>query len=214
MYWYRPCMARCSSGTRPADSSNVLRPLFSGLPPRVTFLGVRLLVGARIFLRPVGAGDEAEFVALARDSAARHRGLIFAPTEASEFGDYLARFDGVHAVGFVVRVTATRQLAGLVNINQIRRTPELCGALGYGGFTVTAGHGYIGEAVRLAVPYAFDELGLSRLDAYIQPSNAPSRRVVEEAGFRPVTADRQTIVIAGESREHERWTLTRGDGDT
>ncbi len=168
-------------------------------------------MGARISLRPVAAGDGEEFVTLARDSVGLHRGLIFAPTEEAEFGEYLGRFDGVSAVGFVVRVNATRQLAGLVNINQIRRTPDPCGSLGYGGFVATAGHGYIGEAVRLAVPYAFGELGLARLDAYVQPGNAPSRRVVEDAGFRPVAGDRMTIVIAGESREHERWTLNNGD---
>jgi len=169
-------------------------------------------VGARISLRPVAACDGEEFVALARESADLHRGLIFAPTEEAEFGEYLGRFDGVSAIGFVVRVNATRQLAGLVNINQIRRAPDSRGLLGYGGFTATAGNGYIGEAVRLAVPYALGELGLARLDAYVQPGNAPSRRVVEEAGFRPVADDRMTIVIAGESREHERWTRASGDG--
>jgi len=36
--------------------------------------------------------------------------------------------------------------------------------------------------------------------------------VVEQAGFRPVPADRMTIVIGGESCEHQRWTLTSGNG--
>lgn len=128
-------------------------------------------MGERISLWPVAAEDGEEFVALARDSANMHRGLIFAPTEATEFAEYLDRFDGVNAVGFVVRVNATRQLAGLVNINQIeRKAPDPRGSLGYGGFAATSGHGYVAEAVRLAVPYAFEELGLSRLDAYIQPA--------------------------------------------
>ncbi|WP_329248306.1 GNAT family N-acetyltransferase [Actinoallomurus sp. NBC_01490] len=174
---------------------------------------MRLLVGERISLWPVAAEDGEEFVALARDSANMHRGLIFAPTEATEFAEYLDRFDGVNAVGFVVRVNATRQLAGLVNINQIeRKAPDPRGSLGYGGFAATSGHGYVAEAVRLAVPYAFEELGLSRLDAYIQPANAPSRRVVEEAGFRPVSWDRKIIHVGGKSREHERWTRTNGNG--
>jgi [ribosomal protein S5]-alanine N-acetyltransferase len=170
-------------------------------------------VGARISLCPVAPEDREEFVALARDSTGLHRGLIFAPTRADEFGEYLARFDGVNAVGFVVRVNGTRELAGLVNINQIVRSPDPRGALGYGGFAATAGHGYVAEAVRLAVRYAFEELGLGRLDAYVQPGNAGSRRVVEGAGFRPVPSDRMTIHIAGEAREHERWTLASGSDD-
>jgi ribosomal-protein-alanine N-acetyltransferase len=173
---------------------------------------VSLLEGGRVSLRPVAAEDGAEFVALARGSAGLHRGLIFIPTEAAEFGEYLTRFDGVSAVGFVVRVNATGRLAGLVNIREIVRMPDARGSLGFGGFAATAGHGYVAEAVRLAVPYAFEKLGLTRLDAYVQPENTPSRRVVEQAGFRPVPADRMTIVIAGEPREHQRWTLTSGNG--
>lgn len=169
-------------------------------------------MGTRICLQPVVAEDGEEFVALARDSASLHRGLIFAPTKAAEFGEYLARFDGVNAVGFVVRLNTTHELAGLVNINQIVRLAGPRGSLGYGGFTATAGRGYVAEAVRLAIRYAFDDLGLTRLDAYIQPENTPSRGVVEEAGFLPVPTDRMTIVLAGEPREHERWTLTSDDG--
>lgn len=169
------------------------------------------LVGTRISLCKVAPEDEEEFVALARDSADLHRGLIFAPTRADEFGEYLARFDGVGAVGFVVRLNRTRELAGLVNINQIVRSPDPRGSLGYGGFAATAGHGYVAEGVRLAVRYAFTELGLARLDAYVQPGNTASCKVVAEAGFRPVPSDRIVIQIAGGAREHVRWTLVRDD---
>lgn len=166
-----------------------------------------MLVGTRISLSPVGPEDAEEFVALARDSVGLHRGLIFAPTKVEEFGEYLARFDGVSAVGFVVRVNGTRELAGLVNIKQIVWNPAPRGSLGYGGFAATAGHGYVGEAVRLAVRYAFERLGLVRLDAYVQPANTASGKVVAEAGFHPVPSDRATVHIAGEPREHIRWTL-------
>jgi ribosomal-protein-alanine N-acetyltransferase len=171
-----------------------------------------LLEGVRISLRPVAAEDGPEFVALSRDSARLHGGLIGTPTEAAEFDEYLSRFDGVNAVGFVVRLNTTDRLAGLVNINHIVWGPRPRGALGFGGFTATAGHGYVAEAVPLAARYAFEKLGLTRLDAYVQPANTPSRRILEQAGFRPVPADRMTIVIAGEPREHQRWTLDGGNG--
>jgi ribosomal-protein-alanine N-acetyltransferase len=165
-------------------------------------------VGARVALRPVTDGDRFEFIARARDSVSLHRGLVFAPTTAAEFDEYLARFDGIHVIGFVVRLAATNELAGFVNINQIVWAPDRYAALGYGGFTATAGHGYVAEAVSLVVRYAFDELGLDRLNADIQPANTVSRRVVEQAGFRPAGAMPQAIRIAGEWRDHERWMIT------
>ncbi|HEU5161309.1 MAG TPA: GNAT family protein [Streptosporangiaceae bacterium] len=165
-------------------------------------------VGARVSLWPLNDADRYEFVARARESIDFHRGLVFAPTTVVEFDEYLARFDGVNAVGFVVRLNTTKELAGFVNINHLVWVPERCGALGYGGFVATAGHGYVAEAVRLVVRYAFDELRLDRLEADIQPANAASMRVVEQAGFRPVAAAPQAIRIAGEWRDHERWAAT------
>lgn len=167
-----------------------------------------MLVGARVRLRPVTAGDRDEFVAGARDSESLHRGLIFAPTTAAEFAEYLARFDGINAIGFVVRLTTTKVLAGFVNISHIAPAPDRHGMLGYGGFAATAGHGYVGEAVRLAVRYAFDEVGLDRLQADVQPGNGASRKVVEQAGFRSAGPTPGPICIAGQWRDHERWVIT------
>jgi ribosomal-protein-alanine N-acetyltransferase len=134
--------------------------------------------------------------------------LIFAPTTAAEFDEYLARFDGGDAVGFVIRINATKELAGFVNISRIVRAPDRRGALGYGGFAATAGHGYVAEAVRLAVRYAFGGLGLDQLDADIQPANTASRRVIEQIGFQPVAAAPRPICIDGKWHDHERWMIT------
>jgi len=163
-------------------------------------------------LRPVTAGDRDEFVALARESVRLYRGLIFAPSTPAEFGEYVARFDGVNAIGFVVLLNTTRRLAGFVNVSRAVQAPDRIGVLGYGGFTATAGHGYLAEAVQLAVRYAFDELEMDRLEADIQPENTASRRVVEQAGFRPAGTAPKAICIAGEWRDHERWMVTTKSG--
>ena len=45
------------------------------------------------------------------------------------------------------------------------------------------GQGYATEAVRAACRYAFDVLGVERVDARIRPGNAASERVAAAAGF-------------------------------
>lgn len=45
------------------------------------------------------------------------------------------------------------------------------------------GRGYASEAVRAACRYAFDVLGLDRVDARIRPGNAASERVASGAGL-------------------------------
>jgi ribosomal-protein-alanine N-acetyltransferase len=46
------------------------------------------------------------------------------------------------------------------------------------------GHGYGTEAVRLAARYAFDRIGLHKLEATVFVGNVASRRVFEKSGFQ------------------------------
>jgi ribosomal-protein-alanine N-acetyltransferase len=166
--------------------------------------------GTRVALSPVATADCEEFVASARDSVDLHRGLISVPLSASEFAEYVERFDGVSAAGFVIRVNDTGRLAGLVNIRDIARSG---GVLGFGGFTATAGNGYVAEGVLLAVRYAFAELGLDHLEALVQPGNTASRRLLEKAGFLPVRSALKTVFIDGVWRDHQLWMIKARTGE-
>jgi precorrin-6A synthase len=46
------------------------------------------------------------------------------------------------------------------------------------------GGGLATRAVRLVTRWAFDELGIERVELRVHPDNKPSRRVAERAGFR------------------------------
>lgn len=162
----------------------------------------------RVFLRRVAPEDQEEFTGLARVSVGLHHPWIFAPTTPDEFRTYLDRFDGVTAIGFVVCVSASGAIAGLVNIGNIIRGPYLRGTLGYGAFAPTAGHGYMFEGVGLAVHYGFRELGLHRLEADIQPGNEASLNLVKRLGFRREGYSPDFIRINGVWRDHERWAIT------
>jgi ribosomal-protein-alanine N-acetyltransferase len=108
----------------------------------------------------------------------------------------------------VVELRQTRELAGFINLNEIVRGPYQRGLLGYGAFTPSAGQGYMSEALHLMIGYAFDELGLHRLEADIQPINVASQRLVEKAGFRNEGMSPGFILINGEWMDHQRWALT------
>lgn len=165
-------------------------------------------VGARVAVREVRAEDGARFVELARGSAGFHRPWVVLPASATEFADYLARFDGVGAVGMVVCLRDGGDLAGIVNINGIVRGPYQRGVLGYAAFRPYAGRGYLTEGVGLAVRYAFEQLGLHRVEADIQPENSASIRLVRRLGFRKEGVSPAFIKIDGVWRDHERWALT------
>jgi RimJ/RimL family protein N-acetyltransferase len=71
-------------------------------------------------------------------------------------------------------------------------TPEGTGRIGYWLATWARGRGAATRAVRLMTGFAFDMLGLARLEVQAHPDNVRSQRVALNAGFIPkgATADR------------------------
>ncbi len=60
------------------------------------------------------------------------------------------------------------------------------------------------EAVGKVVEYAFDVLGLHRLEANIMPRNKASLRVVEKLGFSEEGLSRKLLLINGRWEDHVR----------
>ena len=65
------------------------------------------------------------------------------------------------------------------------------------------------EAVRLTAHYAFDDIGLHRVEANIQPANRASLAIVRRVGFRKEGFSLQYLQIGGVWCDHERWALLR-----
>lgn len=104
--------------------------------------------------------------------------------------------DDRRVVGFVVEVD--NQVAGTV---ELRRTPgrDATGHLSWAIFPRFRGQGYGAHALRLLVDYAFREVGLVRVEAYIDPRNTASLRTASRAGLR-----KEGVVRGYEQRGGER----------
>ena len=61
------------------------------------------------------------------------------------------------------------------------------------------GQGYASEGVRAVLAHAFDTMRLRRVEADVDPRNAPSRRVLERVGFREEGLLRARWQVAGET---------------
>jgi len=62
--------------------------------------------------------------------------------------------------------------------------------------------GYMKEAVKLAVTYAFEELELHRIEATTLVDNEKSQRVLKNCGFRELGISEKYLYINGEWRDH------------
>ncbi|WP_457514500.1 GNAT family N-acetyltransferase [Streptomyces sp. TE33382] len=166
--------------------------------------------GPRTALRRFTAADAEEFTARARESRAHHHPWLFPPEHPGTYAVYTGHLaDDPSREGFLVcEPAAGGAIAGFININNIVLGGFCCGALGYGAFAHAAGRGLMSEALGLVLAHAFGPLGLHRLEANIQPGNAPSIALVRRAGFRLEGLSPDFLFVDGAWRDHERWAIT------
>ncbi|MGP3925269.1 GNAT family N-acetyltransferase [Streptomyces sp. 8N616] len=172
------------------------------------FDAVHLAAGPRVAIRHIERGDQEEFTARVRESAGLHHPWVFLPSTAEEFERWSAKFRTPGAEGYAVCERDTGRIVAGIAINNIVRGGFQCGAVGYGVFAHAARRGYMTEGLGLAVRYAFERLGLHRLEANIQPGNEASRKLVQRLGFRLEGYSPDFLFIAGAWRDHERWAIT------
>ncbi|MFF1374963.1 GNAT family N-acetyltransferase [Streptomyces sp. NPDC058308] len=168
-----------------------------------------LAEGPHVGIRPLTGADSAEFTARARESRELHHPWLFPPRTDDTYRAYARQLaDDPARAGFLVYERGSGDIGGFININNIVRGAFRSGALGYGAFAHAAGRGLMSEGLGLVLTYAFGELGLHRLEANIQPGNAPSIALVRRAGFRLEGFSPDFLFIDGAWRDHERWAVT------
>jgi ribosomal-protein-alanine N-acetyltransferase len=64
------------------------------------------------------------------------------------------------------------------------------------------GKGYMKEALRLVSKYAFDEIGLHRLEASTLTDNIRSQQVLKACGFRELGVNKDYLFINGKWKDH------------
>jgi ribosomal-protein-alanine N-acetyltransferase len=102
-------------------------------------------------------------------------------------------------------------LMGSCILSNIRRGVAQAGTLGYWIGQAFAGKGYMTEAVKGMIGYAFDELGLHRIEAACLPSNEPSRRLLTRVGFTEEGYARAYLKINGRWEDHVLFGLLFSD---
>jgi ribosomal-protein-alanine N-acetyltransferase len=168
-------------------------------------------MSSRVIILSVNASDAAELIAANLASIALHEPWVSPCRDQASFLGYLAHCDGERALGFIARERESGRIVGVVNLSEIVRGVFQSAYMGYYSVAGMNGRGLMSEAVSLVVTRAFEELGLHRLEANIQPNNEPSRALVKRLGFRQEGYSPRYLRIDGEWRDHERWAILMED---
>jgi ribosomal-protein-alanine N-acetyltransferase len=102
-------------------------------------------------------------------------------------------------------------IIGRVSLNNIVRGAFLNADLGYWIDESFQKRGLMTEGVRAVLAFAFDELGLHRVQAAIMPHNLASLRVVEKLGFRREGEAAAYLRIAGKWEDHILFAILAGE---
>lgn len=93
-------------------------------------------------------------------------------------------------------------LIGWVNLSNIIRGIFQACHLGYSLDQRAQGQGYMSEALRTVIGYAFDTLGLHRIMANYMPHNQRSAMVLRRLGFTVEGSAKAYLFIGGQWRDH------------
>ncbi len=179
------------------------------------------LIGRRVVLRPLVTGDFDQWREVRRRchdwltkwEPARVPG---APDAVEDRQAFAARC-GARArevqmgSGYGFGIFVDGWFAGEINISSIHRGPFQSAYVGYWIDQRHAGKGYMPEALVLVCRFAFEQLGLHRLQVAIIPRNTASRRVAEKLELRNEGIAERYLEIAGVWEDHVRYAITAED---
>jgi len=176
------------------------------------------LTGERVFLRPPERGDYEAWASLragSRDFLSPWEPIW--PPDALSRASFRARVARYaedwrtdQAYNFFI-FALDETLVGGIGLSNIRRGVSETASLGYWVGEPYARQRYMTSALPLVVDFAFERLGLHRLEAACLPSNIPSRAVLARTGFQQEGYAREYLRIAGKWQDHLLFAILRGD---
>ena len=161
-------------------------------------------------LRPHRTSDFAVWSALREDSRA-----FLQPWEPTWPGDDLTRgayrrrlaayaqdMERGIAYPFLIFERSEGRMVGGITLSNVRRGVAQMGSVGYWVGEPFIRRGYTTAAVRAVTHFAFQRLGLHRVEAACIPDNAASRGVLLKAGFAQEGLAKAYLKIDGAWRDH------------
>lgn len=178
-----------------------------------------MLMGERIYLRHYTQADAGELLAF----HIRNR-RFFAPFIPEQEESYYTLEEQQKSIDriseareqdkrytFGIYLKASDQLIGDISLFEIHRGRLQKTIMGYSLDQEHNGKGYMHDAVRLVSAFAFQELGLHRIEAGARVDNSGSLRTLRKAGFHEEGVARKFMSIDGEWHDHVMFSLLAED---
>jgi ribosomal-protein-alanine N-acetyltransferase len=173
------------------------------------------LEGDKVFLRLPRLSDYKAWSALRAQSAAFLKPWeptwpeddLTRPAFRARLSAYSRELEAGEAFPFFMFRRGDGALIGGVRLFHIRRGVAQSAVMGYWVGQLHARRGYMRDGVRAAIDFAFDGLGLHRLEAACMPENGPSAALLLKSGFVEEGYAAAYLKINGEWRDHRLFGM-------
>jgi ribosomal-protein-alanine N-acetyltransferase len=172
------------------------------------------LRGERIVMRTLGEEDAPALLAFVRENRgfleqwepSREEGFFTADAQRADIA--AAADDAARNRRYAFGLFLDGELVGRIALNNLVRGVFQNAYLGYSIGERWNGQGLATEAVALAVEFAFEGIGLHRVQAAVMPRNAGSIRVLQKNGFREEGYAVGYLCINGVWEDHRIFART------
>ncbi|MGG4396162.1 GNAT family N-acetyltransferase [Paenibacillus thiaminolyticus] len=172
-------------------------------------------IGSNVYVRPVEVSDADMLLALEvknRDFFQQFTGLreaSFYTLQGQEdrIKEAMEQSTEDKAYLFVICAQASGQIIGEIMLTEVVRYNLQSCWIGYFLDKEQNGKGYMTEAVKLVVNYAFQELDLHRIEAGVMPHNTGSIKVLLKAGFHKEGIAKKNVNINGYWEDHQTLAI-------
>ncbi len=175
------------------------------------------LIGANVLLTPVDPADGPELWEVVDGSRAHLETWLpwvpfnNTPAASQRYAESCAAdWDSGRAVRLAIRQRGTNRLQGIVGLDNCVHIHKNC-ELGYWLKYEAQGHGIMSESARLALDFAFDELGLHRVRCAAATDNQRSLAVIRGLGFHFEGTARQAEFVGSRWLDHSVFSLLSTD---
>lgn len=175
--------------------------------------------GEKIYVKPVEESDAHSLLGL--EVKNKDFFQIFTGLREESFYTYQAQVDRIKNAMesqkedkgylFLIYLQGSGQVIGEVFLSEVVRENLQSCWIGYFLDKDYNGKGYMTEAVKLVVKYAFQELQFHRIEAGVMPHNTGSIKVLLKAGFNKEGIARKNVKINGHWEDHQTLAIIKED---
>lgn len=121
--------------------------------------------------------------------------------------EYKSYLSGKSVRYYIFRKDSPHSIIGTVSFTNILYDMQKKATVGYKFDHQHQHHGYATESLQKGIEIMFSELGIHRLEAFIMPSNEPSRRLIKRLGFTYEGIALENLLIQNQWTDHEQYSL-------